>query len=61
MLRLLADENFNGRRIRSGEPMRGVIAVRTDRRLGRVLEDLELLISASEPEEVDGRIFFVPL
>jgi hypothetical protein len=48
-------------RVRSLQPMSGVIAVRTDRRIGQILEDLEILVVASRPEELDARVIFVPL
>ena len=48
-------------RVRSGQKMPGVIAVHTDRPIGRVIEDLQLLVLASEPGEVDARIYFLPL
>jgi predicted nuclease of predicted toxin-antitoxin system len=48
-------------RVARDQPMPGVIAVRTDSPIGRVIEDLELILLASEPEEPNRRILFVPL
>lgn len=49
-------------RVGRDQAMPGVIAVRTDNSsIGRVIEDLELILLASEPEELNGRILFVPL
>lgn len=47
-------------RIRAGEEMPGVVAVRTTRPIGHVLADLELLILVGRPEELDGQILFLP-
>lgn len=43
------------------EPMAGVIAVPSDAPIGRVIEDLWILLRACEPEELTGRIHFLPL
>jgi predicted nuclease of predicted toxin-antitoxin system len=48
-------------RVRLGRPMPGVIVVLTDRPIGQVIEDLEILLLASEPEELEGQIRFLPL
>ena len=48
-------------RVRSGLAMPGVIVALTDRPIGQVLEDLEILLLASQPEEFDGQIRFLPL
>lgn len=48
-------------RVRSGRSMPGVIVVSTDRPIGPAIEDLEILILASEPEELDAQIRFLPL
>ena len=48
-------------RLAAGKGMPGVIAVRADAPIGTVVEDLELLILASEARELDNRIIFVPL
>lgn len=48
-------------RVRSGRSMPGVIVALTDRPIGQVLEDLETLLLASRPEELEAQIYFVPL
>jgi predicted nuclease of predicted toxin-antitoxin system len=52
---------YGRERVISGQPMPGLVAVRTDRSLGRVIDDLELLLLASGPHELVSRIVFVPL
>lgn len=48
-------------RVVFGEVMAGVVAVKRDCPIGQAIADLELLILASRPEEIDARIVFVPL
>jgi len=48
-------------RVRSGVAMPGVVVALTDRPLGQVIEDLEILLLASQPEELQARILFLPL
>lgn len=48
-------------RVRSGMPMPGVIVALTDRPIGQVIEDLEILLLASQPEELEAQIRFLPL
>lgn len=48
-------------RVRLGKSMPGVIAAPADRPLGHVIEDLEILLLASGPEEIKDRVLFVPL
>jgi hypothetical protein len=48
-------------RVRSGMSMPGVIVALTDRPIGQILEDLEILLLASRPEELEGQIRFLPL
>ena len=48
-------------RIRAGQPMPGVILIRTDLPTGPVLEDLVLLILAGVPEDLDGQVKYLPL
>jgi hypothetical protein len=52
---------FARERVASGKSMPGVVAVRTDRPIGSVIDDLELLIVAAEPDEYDQRVVFIPL
>lgn len=48
-------------RVEQGLPMAGVILVPETLAIGKALEDLELLIGASEPEEFSDRVMFIPL
>jgi hypothetical protein len=48
-------------RVRAGMTMPGVIVALTDRPIGQVIEDLQLLLLASRPEELEARIHFLPL
>jgi hypothetical protein len=48
-------------RVRLGMAMPGVIVALTDHPIGQVIEDLELLLLASRPEELEGQINFLPL
>ncbi len=48
------------KRMISGEPMPGLIAARTNRPIGRVIEDLEILLRAGNPAEMERRILFIP-
>lgn len=48
------------KRVRSGMPMPGVIVALTDRPIGQLIEDLEILVLASQPEEIEARILFLP-
>lgn len=41
--------------------MPGVIVALTDRPIGQVIEDLEILLLASQPEELEAQILFLPL
>jgi hypothetical protein len=49
------------RRVRAGLPMPGVIVALTDRPIGQVIDDLEILLLASKPEEMEGQVRFLPL
>jgi hypothetical protein len=67
VLRLLADENFNGRilralrrRVRSGLAIPEVVVAVTDRPIGQVIGDLEILLLASRSEDLESQILFVP-
>jgi Domain of unknown function (DUF5615) len=48
-------------RVRAGMAMPGVIAASTRSPIGQVIEDLEILLLASPPEEIEGQIRFLPL
>ena len=47
-------------RINKGLPMPGVVEVIATASIGRILDDLELFVQCSLPEEYDGRILFIP-
>jgi predicted nuclease of predicted toxin-antitoxin system len=74
LLQFAADENrillthdietlvgFAWERVRSGRAMPGVIVALTNRPIGQVIEDLEVLLLASRPEEFEAQIRFLPL
>lgn len=48
-------------RIAEGKPMPGVIEVTSDAPIGRVIEDIILLLSCSLDGELEGQIFYLPL
>lgn len=48
-------------RVRTGKPMPGVIVALTDRPIGEVIGDLEILLLASQPEELEAQIRYLPL
>ena len=52
---------FANERLRTARPVPGVIAVRTNAGIGPIIEDLVLLLLASEAGELDSRILFIPL
>jgi predicted nuclease of predicted toxin-antitoxin system len=52
---------FAYERVRSGRPMPGVIAVQANAAMSRVIEDLHLVLLASEPAELTDRVLFIPL
>ena len=56
MLRLAADENFN-RRILRGLRRRLVSQLAP---IGRVIDDLALLIEASDEGEYEGQVLYLP-
>lgn len=53
--------NYAYERVRGGQPMPGVIAMPLDAPIGPVIEDLLIVIRASEPEEYEGQVVFLPL
>jgi hypothetical protein len=74
LLQFAADENravlthdvetlvgYAWERVRSGMVMPGVIVALTDRPIGQVIGDLEILLLASQPEELEAQILFLPL
>ncbi len=52
---------FANDRIAAGLPMPGVIAARDRLPMGQVIEDLLLIIDASEMSEWDNKVTFLPL
>ncbi len=48
-------------RVRSGLPMPGVLVALTEKPIGQVIDDLELLLQAGRPEELAGQIRYLPL
>jgi len=48
-------------RVDQGLPMPGVIEVIATAPIGRVIDDLELLIFCSQPEEYNNQVIFIPL
>ncbi|MEO1391771.1 MAG: DUF5615 family PIN-like protein [Cyanobacteria bacterium J06634_5] len=47
-------------RINQGLPMSGVVEVIATAPLGRVIDDLELFVLCSQPQEYENRILFIP-
>lgn len=48
-------------RLRAGKPMPGIVEIRPEASIGQVIEDLVLLITASEEGEYEGQILYLPL
>jgi hypothetical protein len=48
-------------RIRAGLPMPGIIEVSPDEPIGKTIEEILLIVSASTPGEYEGRVLFLPL
>jgi predicted nuclease of predicted toxin-antitoxin system len=48
-------------RVRSGQPMPGVIVVHQMLAIGEIIEDLVLIAECAMPEDLAGRIRFLPL
>lgn len=51
---------FARQRVKAGKPMAGLVVVGDDASIGWVVEDLELLLLASKPEDVQSQILFLP-
>jgi predicted nuclease of predicted toxin-antitoxin system len=47
-------------RMKQGLLMTGVVEVIATAPIGRIIDDLELFICCSQPEEYEGRILFIP-
>ncbi|HEY3820320.1 MAG TPA: DUF5615 family PIN-like protein [Polyangiaceae bacterium] len=48
-------------RVRAGVPMTGVIAVPQSMPVGEAIEDLELIVECSAPEDWSNKICYLPL
>ncbi|HSL84399.1 MAG TPA: DUF5615 family PIN-like protein [Thermoanaerobaculia bacterium] len=48
-------------RVREGRAMPGVIAVASEEPIGPVIEDLVLVVAASEPGDLEGQVIYLPL
>ena len=47
-------------RVKQNLPMPGVVEVIATAPIGQIIDDLELFILCSQPEEYEGRILFIP-
>lgn len=47
-------------RVNQGLPMTGVVEVIATAPIGKIIDDLELFICCSEPEEYEGQVLFIP-
>lgn len=48
-------------RVREGKRVIGVIAVHQDTPIGQALDDLELIIGAGTPDDLENQVRFVPI
>ncbi|MCU0536394.1 MAG: DUF5615 family PIN-like protein [Hydrococcus sp. Prado102] len=48
-------------RIAESKPMPGVIEVTTDAAIGKIIEDILILLSCSHDGELEGQIYYLPL
>ena len=46
-------------RVNQGLPMTGVVEVIVTSAIGKIIDDLELFICCSEPEEYEGQVLFI--
>ena len=53
--------NFAYDRVRAGQPMPGVIEVSDNIPIGQAIEELLVVLGASDPSELENRVIFVPL
>ncbi|MEG4575708.1 DUF5615 family PIN-like protein [Microcoleus sp. N3A4] len=47
-------------RVNQGLPMLGVVEVIATAPIGKIIDDLELFICCSQPDEYEGQILFIP-
>ncbi len=48
-------------RIKAGFPMPGVIAIADDLPIGRVIEDMAVLVECAAPSEIQSLVIYLPL
>jgi hypothetical protein len=48
-------------RVRDGQPMPGVIEVSNDCQIGQAIEELLVVVGASDPSELANQVVYVPL
>jgi len=48
-------------RLANNLAMPGVIEIHTDAPIGRVIEDLFMILECGTPEDLDGQIYYLPL
>ena len=53
--------SFAYERVRSGAPMPGVIVVRTQAQIGPSVDDILVVVGASQPDEWEGQVIYLPL
>ena len=49
------------KRVTEGNPRHGVIATRSDMTIGQAIEDLLVVAGANFPDELEGRVLWLPL
>lgn len=47
-------------RVRQGQPMPGVVEISTDAPIGRVIEDILVLVECSQEGELEGQVQYLP-
>ena len=47
-------------RINQGLPMTGVVEIIAKASIGKIIDDLEIFICCSEPDEYEGQVLFIP-
>lgn len=52
---------FAYERLANNLAMPGVIEIHTDVPIGRVIEDLLMILECSTPEDIEGQIYYLPL
>lgn len=48
-------------RVEAGSPMPGIIVVNLGASMGEVIEDILLVLTASEPDEFEDQVIYLPL